>query len=52
MQIIQRFNVALVFGPSALCQCVAKSSQVVYFRNPSGGTGKNISERTSGMTRQ
>ena len=27
-------------------------SQVVYFRNPSGGTWKNISERTSGKTRQ
>ena len=32
--------------------CQVKASQVVYFRNPSGGTWKNISERTSGMTRQ
>ena len=31
--------------------CV-KPSQVVYFRTPSGDTWKNISERTSGMTRQ
>ena len=38
MQIIQRFNVALVFVPSALCPCVAKSSGL--FQKPQWGYRK------------
>ena len=43
-----RYN---VFAKCVQLTVCSKSSPVVYFRNPSGGTRKNINERTCGKTR-